>query len=106
MDPNACADRILAAWAAEDWEEVEAACFDLHGWLGRGGFPPDGLRTDRLLKLGASERCMGEMPAGIPEALDCIAGAAQEAQAWAADEVCEACGAVYYHGDVHRCVNS
>jgi hypothetical protein len=86
MDPNACADRILDAFEAEDWEEVEAAATDLLIWLGKGGFEPDGTRVDRLRKLAASEAHVGAFPDSFEDALQALAEVGQANAGDAAEE--------------------
>lgn len=41
MDPTACFKRMMDAYKARDWEEVQAASEDLSGWMERGGFAPE-----------------------------------------------------------------
>ena len=40
MDPQACWDQLLAAYAAGDWDQIEERATVLLAWLDRGGFPP------------------------------------------------------------------
>lgn len=40
MDPQVTWGRLLAAYAAGDWDQIEALATDLIAWLDRGGFPP------------------------------------------------------------------
>lgn len=48
MDPQAAWDQLLAAYAAGDWDEIQARATDLIEWLDRGGFPPTVLRQPGL----------------------------------------------------------
>ena len=40
MDPTNCLDRILAAYACDDFDEFSGAANDLQQWHDRGGFLP------------------------------------------------------------------
>jgi hypothetical protein len=48
MDPQACWDQLLAAYAAGDWEQIEERATDLLAWLDRGGFPPAIIRQPEI----------------------------------------------------------
>lgn len=40
MDPQATWNRLLEAWADQDWPSVFESAQDLSEWLGKSGFPP------------------------------------------------------------------
>lgn len=40
MDPNACLERIRAAYCVNDWDELADACDDLRNLIRKGGFIP------------------------------------------------------------------
>lgn len=48
MDPQACWDQLLAAYAAGEWDQIEERATDLLAWLDRGGFPPTIIRQPEL----------------------------------------------------------
>lgn len=48
MDPQACWDQLLAAYAAGEWDQIEERATDLLAWLDRGGFPPTIIRRPSI----------------------------------------------------------
>src|SRR5262249_219354 len=67
MDPQAAWDRLLAAYAAGDWDQIEELATDLLAWLNRDGFPPTVIRQSDLdadwrgRSSGLVGSCPGEM---------------------------------------------
>jgi hypothetical protein len=51
MDPTACLARIIDAIEDEDEDEVQYACEDLHTWLDKGGFPPEGYSRESAYRF-------------------------------------------------------
>lgn len=52
MDPNACADRLIAALTRGHHAKAREALDDFQGWLARGGFMPSEDRLQKLVDLG------------------------------------------------------
>ena len=49
MDPNACLQRAFDLIADGEMEDAFYALLDLQGWIGKGGFAPDGCTPQEIL---------------------------------------------------------
>ena len=94
MDPTNCLDRILAAYACDDFDEFSGAANDLQQWHDRGGFLPlhlqsfaDDLQagapcydTDHRGEIGAATVTPHDEPADIRQlVIDAFAEALESA---------------------------
>lgn len=51
MDPDATLQRIFDHLLSNDYDECENcfyACMDMHGWINRGGEPPEGHTVETI----------------------------------------------------------
>ena len=78
MDPQACLERILAAFDDDDLPEMYWAVCDLLGWIAGGGFIPRSLGShlwrsvDRLMLIGRITGLHGAILDRVQSELDAI----------------------------------